>query len=790
MNKKYFLLLMVSILFYACYQEHTDEGAKTAEFLQKYEQSEHKIEFTDMNWTTHADTISLKFKIVRQSEKEFWDDIRPHEVGIVNDLISVRDVITLTRNKENIPEDILVSLLIDRSIQPDDMKTVREAVRNFVDSLPVNTVYISFFDNETGNTELITSNSFRNFEYKFTATDNNKIIFDAALKKFQELSGETDPAFNPEITAKAQNDTIKKYLIILTDGKINANDPQTSSNLQDFTDYISEWDNGENNKNTIEIYAIRYGEENQNVDKLLSYLCKDIRKDLVKGEFYPAAQNEIFDKLKDFSDRISADYELVLVNGSRIYAGEPRILLMQIEKNGKKAMGTKNYVIGTLANPIETMSGNIITKLFFGFFLGLLAFFIAYFLIQVAVPYLIFKTSNFDKKYVKLHKPQDDELVKCSICLEDLIEGEEVVVKCQHIAHKYCWRENGYKCTEYGQNCKDGKQYYFDKDKPFSEVNRPYFMKWVLYGLTGGLLSWIAYQFIIAYYPLRFGSFITILLNCFYPAADMKNLETADYLLSFLTKIDPLLWAGLLLGFILSIMFAYINEYRKKNFNVWLKIFLRGFLGAGAGFVSFLIGAIIIIACKANGINLLIDWIPWSLFGGFLGLCLSIKTTIVWRHALLGGILSGAFSFALLFLSMLFGSYAVLGSFMIYSAGLGFSIVTVHYTVQKYFLKYKGPREGEIAIHKWMSISGGSNDVTIGKSNQCIIQMNWDNHANIQDMHAKLYIDKKMKMPYLKVMEDNMSFNGSMVRRNSELQLKHGVTFKIGNTEFQYIEKL
>ena len=473
----------------------------------------------------------------------------------------------------------------------------------------------------------------------------------------------------------------------------------------------------------------------------------------------------------------------------RIYAGEPRVFMLQIEKNEKTALGKKEYVIGTLVNPIVTGSSDILVKLIIGLFCGMLAFFIAYFFIQIILPYLIFKTSNFDKKYVKLHKPREDELVKCSICLEDLIEGEEVVVKCQHIAHKYCWRENGYKCTEYGQNCKDGKQYYFDKDKPFSEVNRPYFMKWVLYGLVGGLLSWIGYQLIAFYYPLLFKNFTEFLLNNFYQG-DLKDLKMVDYFSSFVTKVDALLLVGLLLGFVLSIIFSYVNEYRKKNFKVWCKMLLRGFLGMLAGFVSFVIGAVIIIACKANGIDYWIDWIPWLLFGGSLGLCLSVKTTIAWKDALLGGIISGLFSFFVLFLSKLFGSYAVLFSFMLYSAGLGFSIVTIHYTAQKYFLKYKGQREGEIAIHKWMSVSGGGNDVTIGKSNQCIIQMNWDNHETIQDIHAKLYIDKKIKTPHLKIMEDNMYFNGGIVRKNSEFQLKHGITFKIGNTEFQYIEKL
>jgi len=129
-------------------------------------------------------------------------------------------------------------------------------------------------------------------------------------------------------------------------------------------------------------------------------------------------------------------------------------------------------------------------------------------------------------------------------------------------------------------------------------------------------------------------------------------------------------------------------------------------------------------------------------------------------------------------------------SFMLCSAGLGFSIVTKHHTAQKYFLKYKGEkREGEIAIHKWMSESGGSNEVSIGKSNRCIIQMNWDTNEAIADMQTKLYIDHKRNVPMMKVLDGCIIYDGRDAHKDSLYQLKNGVKFKIGNTEFQYIEK-
>ena len=792
MKRNWLLGMVLPVILLACNRENTDEQ-NIFKFSQDLSQGSYTIDVTEMHRSAYADSIYLKFKITdkKSNEKDLWGEIKQKETNIVNDNISIYEIRNLKTGKGNIPDNVLVSLVIDRSVRSEDIPKIREAVKCFVDSLPDNTVYISFFDNTIGKSHLITPQTFDSCKNEFIAVKGNKAVFNAALLKFKELSGKSASLADSEFAQKAQNDSIKKYLVLLTDGKVEASDIKTSDDVESFTKFVRSIDNDPENKNKIEIHAIRYGEGNAVVDRNLSFLCRGVRNDNVKGGFYPAVPDSVLNRLKEITDKLAADYELVLVNrtSGRIYAGENREFMIQIEKGEKKAYGVKEYVIGTPPNPVVTGSGSIYQQVFLGIFWGIIVLFLSFFIIQVVIPYLIFKTSNFDKKYVIIYKADDEGNVEgCSYDLDDFVDGDEVVVRCQHKMHKHCWIENGYKCTEYGQNCKEGKQYYFDKTKPFSSVNSPYFMRWALFGLGGGLLSWIIYRLIIFYNPFLFESITKKLLNVFYGGSP-KDLEVADYLLAFISKIGPLLLVGLLLGFILAALFSYVNEYRQKSVQVFGEILLRSVIGLFLGFISFLIGSIFIIASKANGNNIWIDWIPWLLFGGSLGLCLSIKTTIVWKHALLGGFISGLLSFIILFSSKWFGSYAALFSFMLYSAGLGISIVTIHRAAQKYFLKYSGPKEGEIAIHKWMSVAGGSNDVTIGKSNQCIIQMNWDNHSTIQNIHAKLFIDKKMKTPYLKVLEDNLILNGNVVKKQSEIPLKNGLTFKIGNTEFQYVEK-
>jgi hypothetical protein len=794
MNKKWLLWALLPLLLFACTTNEANELDKML-FLQNLPQSSHDVDVTEMHRTTYADSIYLQFKIMdkRSNEKDFWGELSANEISVINDNISIEAVRALTIGERIIPDNILVSLLIDRSISPADIPNVQAAVKHFVDNLPENAVYISFFDDRTGESRRITSQTFDSFGSEFAAVSGRKAIFESALLKFKELSLENILSVDDNFVLKAQNDSIKKYLVLLTDGRVNANDANTSNDVQAFTEFIVSKDGDSNNRNLIEIHAIRYGEENPIIDSNLSYLSRDIRRNDMKGSFYAAEPESIIDRLTEISDRMAPDYELLLVNKlpGRIYAGENRAFFIQIEKDGKEATGVRRYVIGTPANPIVTGAESIQKRVFLGVGGGVIILLIAFFVIQILVPLLMFRLSNFNKKYVITYKPEgEDRVERCSSCLDDLLEGESVVVRCRHKMHYHCWVENGYKCAEYGQNCKEGKQFYFDKENPFSADNSPYFMKWALFGLLGGLVSWVVYQLLVFHNPFLFEAVTTQLLNVFY-FGHSENSQMADYLLSYTSKMGPLLLVGLLLGFILTALFAFVNEYRRKSIGVLGEILLRSIIGSLFGFISFLIGSIIIILCKANGNNVWIDWIPWLLFGGSLGLCLAYKTTIAWKHALLGGIISGLLSFIILFSSKWFGSYAVLFSFMLYSAGLGVSIVTVHYVAQKYFLKYaKGDKTGEIAIHKWMSMSGGSNDVTIGKSKDCIIQMNWDNSAAVKDIHAKLFIDKKTKIPYLKALEENLIHNGNSVKKDNEIPLKNGLSFKIGDTEFQYIEKI
>jgi hypothetical protein len=346
--------------------------------------------------------------------------------------------------------------------------------------------------------------------------------------------------------------------------------------------------------------------------------------------------------------------------------------------------------------------------------------------------------------------------------------------------------ENGCKCADYGEGCKEGKQYFFDFKRPFSKENRPYFTPYAWYGMIGGLITWLIYQLLIYFFPYPLESFINYLFTKYYSGFDAKH---AIYLRAvYILKSTGFLIVGILLGFIAVYTFVNLNRIRQRSYS-FMWVLFKSILGAIVGFTAFLLGVILILSLQVPQTNVGLDWIPWIMAGGAWGLCLSFRENVVWRHVVIGGMISGFLCFLVLLLGNWWGCYAVLVGFMLLSALLGVSLVISRRTIHTYFLKYQGKQSGRIAIHKWMSVAGGSQDVTIGQSKECTICLNWDNHNSLRDVNVRLYVDKKYNVPCLKVMDEHMIYDRSLAKKNDEFILKHGVVFKIGNTSFQYIEK-
>jgi hypothetical protein len=563
--------------------------------------------------------------------------------------------------------------------------------------------------------------------------------------------------------------------------------------LMKFSGIIKEIDNTIDNN--VQMHAFRYGRFPLADQALISICQLHRQKPELKGGFYPAHNIAgIVDSLSGFMDNLSADYELILVNNiGKIYNGTYLALQVIIDKEDRTAVGNIRYAIGSKEKVIIT--GKTSDDTYLAILLGVIILFLAFFIMQVLIPYIIHKRTNFEKKFVKPYETNDDDVVyeACSFCQEPLEVGDLIVTKCPHKIHWDCWKDNGYKCVEYGQNCKDGVQFHFDKKHPFDLKKSPYYMKWAMSGMIGGFFIWIF--FLLSSKLTLFPNLIKGLLNVFYPERLKVEIEGLLQIsnvaqTTFHSKIAGLLLVGILLGFVLTFLFSYINDFRQRTPKILFQYFIRAAVGASFGFLAFLLGSMICIILGKYSNVWWLDAIPWLLFGGSVALCLVYKTTIKWQDALVGGTISGIISFCILYTTHFLPAFGVMFSFMLCSGGLGISIIARHHLAQKYFLKYKcDKREGEIAILKWMNDSGGSNEVSIGRSYHCVIQMNWDNSEAIPPKQAKLFIDPKRRVPMMKVMENGMTYDKRDTRKDDQLPLKNGVKFKIGNTDFQYVEK-
>jgi hypothetical protein len=545
---------------------------------------------------------------------------------------------------------------------------------------------------------------------------------------------------------------------------------------------VQQLDDDPTNKHRVEIHAIRYGERNDDVDFTLSYLCVDIRNPNVRGGSYFADPVAFIENLKE-SDNSKPDYEWVLTNPKgKIYLGQKHSAGLVIAKTGTSMSGKVRYAVGTLLTPLKTGTKSPVLQIVFGLIAGLVVLGLCFLILQLLIPFVRFKMENFDNKYVRSYSFDEDTVIKCHYCQNELRDGDEIVTKCHHTVHKHCWIENGCKCTDYGKYCKQGKQFLYETGSPFGINNRPYYTQWALYGMAGGLLTWLIAQILTYFLPALFSPLTQWLITMFNSAGNNPLFS------AFYPKINELFVTGLLLGFTLVLIFSILNKYRQRKKDTIIIILLRSLVGAVFVFVSFLACAVILIVSNAASTVIVLDWLPWAVAGLAIGFVLFYNTNTVLKQIVPGVIVSGLLCFLILLTGCLFGIYAVVLGLMIFGAGAGISFISARKIIHKYYLKFTGEKQEKIAIHKWMSVAGGSNDVSIGSSPDATIQMTWDNHPSIKDVHVRLYYHKKNRLPCIKILSTDVTYNGVYAKINEEYLLKNGVKFKIGNTIFNYVE--
>ncbi|MDE6027842.1 MAG: hypothetical protein K2G23_07215 [Muribaculaceae bacterium] len=699
-----------------------------------------------------------------------------------------------------LPKDYTFSILMDQSIPSEGKQQILKAVKEFIEIAPDSCIYVSFYGDEVSKTIMATSKNFTEIERAFLTGTEGKAFYSGVYSKLAEFAEggvdlttirATDYRQNPAISSRARKNPGKNILMVFAEG---SNRPE-----DEILDILSVEDlQAASAASLPKVYAFYYTAEGEDayIENTLKLLAnpKDANDTPIaglKGKVKSSANME--DVLNSFAETIEESaygYELSYRSGEeKTYTGNVSFKA----EWGKTLIGEGTMTIGSAERPWperEQSTTNIFVELLVAILVTIVTFGFFYLIMRIVVPYIRFL--SFKSKYYKKYQPEENVQRRiCHYCKQDLRPGEVIVTKCKHWMHKHCWEQNGYKCSEYGQNCKTGIQDHIEWKEMFKK-NSLKECSQTIAGVLAGLISWIIYEI------CGRGGFSG--LSEFIVGLVLKETDAqASLIQDCVMRTSSFLMIGLLLGFFISLVFRYKDDIRDKNWKIWLKIIGLSIMTGAIGMLAFAVGADLFC--------LILSWtgktyIPWYcslpayiLFSISVSLALTIKSTIPVKSALIGGTVSAFIGFLVLyFTKFTSGRYEWLNmllDFIIYGGGLGASLVTVRMLAEKYFLVIQnGVKAGlRIPIHKWMNATGGGNKVSIGMTGECEIQMNWEKSNKVAKEHAQLFIDHEKNLPVVKPLAPGVLYNTrAELPVNRAAILSNGDTFKIGDTIFKYEE--
>lgn len=726
-------------------------------------------------------------------------------------------------------DNLTVSILVDKSgsMTRTRIDRANDAVETLLELLPEGSVYLSWFDNDVSGSIPITLDLFRKNRIGYIVDPRNKhtALFNAIYMKLQEFDSTAtiintanphhEPYYKRE-TSIFERQTAQNYLIVLTDGDNDVRHIPKYQNRNAYPDFhvvqkgelLGQLRRSSQNFNT-RVFTIAIVDEEDTVNPIsdtitLQQICQASNNR--EGYFIGGSDDitEIFGT--SVYDLVTPDYALQLnyIPGT-VFDGSRHKLFITMEdaSQGLNAQGSVDFIMGSRIAPYIVRidrDGPRYAGLFTSLGIGIILLLIALIFIHLLIP--LFGNYFFNLKFITKYTPDKDEESRlCAWCGSDLKSGQKVVVRCSHITHAKCWKDFEHQCPEYGLSCNEGKQFYFDINDPLSRKNARNYLSWIVNGMIAGILIWLAYELLL---PLNiFNNLVGWMVDMFYSPAyaelsgtQLEIDDQASMIFSFdravfINKISPMILLGVLTGLFIPLFLLILEEYQSFNIKKLAILLLRGLLGLATGFVSFFLGGILIILFKKMGTSYLVDIIPWVIFGPLLGFQLSIKTTIMAKHGILGGLASIIFSFLVLYIiSDAEKSNLVLFSIMIYGGGLGGAISTIRVVSENYFLIVVSgdTRLKDIPIHKWLKVYP---DIKIGKGKICEIRMDWDNSENLDDLHMKMYMDKGKRTPVLvsESKKDSMINDRIKMIQFKEYHIYNGDTFKLGNTVFRYDER-
>ena len=698
-----------------------------------------------------------------------------------------------------IPDNYTFSVLMDLTIPDKGKARIYEAVKTLVESAPDSCVFLSFFGDYVTSSHLVTKENIQRWESRFSESASEKCFYSALYAKISEFN-DTPAALSSEVISE-ENYAVNSLLVQ------HASKVDNESVLFVFTeghqrpvfepeiDFIAVTNlQRAQNLRVPRVYAFYYTENGNDPDMANCLIGISSAPELPenrKGAYQPASDmDQVLQSFETIINEKSYDYAFRYRVGGQSYAGQVHFrALWQGEE-----MGTMTFTVGSPERPWperNQSTGAFALKFLLALLIAVVSIALYFLIMKILIPWV--QSLLFRKRYYKKYVP-DAKIQRrvCHYCRQEILEGQRVVAKCSHIMHEECWRQNGYKCSEYGQNCNSGIEKHIHWNELFTKST---FMELfqMICGVAAAFVSWLVFDL-----SGRGGFELLskmIVEGCLGGKESQRELLMKDCI----AQIAAFLMIGFLLSFFLSLVFRYNDEYRRKDWKILLKIVGLSFVTGIVGMMAFALGSV--IYCWILSV-IETSFIPWYcslpgyiFFSLAISLFLTWKSSIPLKSALVGGLVSSIIGFiVLLFTSFTFKSAGwmnLLLDFIIFGGGLGASLVTVRMLAEHYFLLIRnGVRAGQkIPIHKWMSATGGGNKVTIGMTGECEIQMNWEKSNKVAKQHAVLYVDAEKKLPIIKPLATNVIYNNRMeLPVGKPYVLSNGDVFKIGDTLFQYVE--
>ena len=681
-------------------------------------------------------------------------------------LVSVRNL-----KADNIHKaGIHLLALVDATLPQSSLDRIRDYVLELRAVFNHDNLFVAFMDGQTVSesmkaTDYVLDNSFKHSDQDFV------YLYRFILQKQNEMTCHLDPWSNARRTV----------LLVFSDGEVydNETDMPIDPDHYLFEDQLVGGDAAvtpDFQAFFASVRPMREVGESQGSAVLFRY-CRATHGLFMQDYSGTQLKNAVLDYF-----HVSPDAnEFVFENpDGKVYRGNDETLnvhFTDVRNDSLVTSFTTTVSKGTIYNPIIVHGRSIPTILINGLLLVTAILIIVWLLMQFIIPFIRYR--YFLHKYVIRYTGGNmgvaSSLVResCYYCKQPFEAGDKIVVKCEHAMHKVCWDENEYHCPEYSDRCKHGSHYY-NRHNLSDSRNASFVMKWVFMAVVAAWLAWI--MFVVSDHALT--DFVLT-------SIDAQNLMPH-------APFMPLMSFGFAIGFFLTYGIYMLSTIHYPSLP--MRIFgsaVRAIVAAvGCWLVSFLSSFLLAIS-EISIIDILIEWIPWTLSGFIIAFCGTFHTRVVLRKLLI--LPSIAFGIITMYVWWLFFDSDIdyrellLVSFVVYAVGLAVSVASITPRSERFFLKVEGAVKGmDIALYKWFRNNPDS-VVTLGKSVDCSLQLSWDIVSDVAPVQAEIRMHQNTL--WLIAMEPGVYIQGKAVEPNHRVRLYHGKSFLIGKTTFTYIEK-